>query len=83
MTRHKGLLEFLFALPAIGIVLTLLIAGIIGAVCFTYAFNTWLVYFGKEPSFLWWYGLILGYIPYIGELALPIAAITFICTFFI
>lgn len=53
MTRHKGLLGFLFALPAIGIVLTLLIAGIIGAVCFTYAFNTWLVYFGKEPNFLW------------------------------
>jgi hypothetical protein len=81
----KPSLKFQVASDAIGLTTNLLlftISGIIGALCFPYAINTWLVYAGKAPVFLWWWGFLLGYVPGAGQLALPVAAITFILMLF-
>ena len=74
----------LLGTAGIGVTILLLtLSGIVGALCFPYAINTWLVFFGKAPVFLWWYGFILGYVPFVGQFAFPCAAITFILMFFI
>ena len=58
------------------------LSGIIGAFCFPYVINTWLVYAGHAPVFLWYWGFVLGYVPFIGQFSLPLAAITFVITLF-
>lgn len=63
--------------------ISILIGGAIGAFTWTYAINYWLLYFGKPAAFLWWYGAILGLTPYVGYASIPIAAITFVLSFFI
>ena len=61
----------------------LAISALIGAVLWPYTINTWLVYFGKQPSFAWYYGIILGFVPYIGQLSIILAAITWIAMMFL
>ena len=52
--------------------------GIIGGFCFPYALNSWLVFFGKAPTVVFWQGFILGICPYVGQASIPVAVITFI-----
>lgn len=59
------------------------IGGIIGAICWPYAINSWLVYAGKEAQILWWQGFLLGYVPAIGQLALPCAIATWLLMLFL
>jgi hypothetical protein len=68
----------MFGLGIVSALIALSISGIIGAFCFPYAINTWLVFFGKTASVLWWHGFLLGYVPWIGQASLPLAAVTWI-----
>ena len=68
----------LFSLGILPIIIVLSIFGIIGGFCFPYALNSWLVFFGKAPTVVFWQGFLLGIIPYIGQSSIPVAIITFI-----
>ena len=46
------------------IFILLAISGRIGAFCWPYTINTWLVFFDKPPSIVWWHGFLLGYVPF-------------------
>ena len=65
------------------IVIAFGIAGGIGALTWPYTINTWLEYSGKDAAFTAWGGFALGCVPVIGQLSIPGAAGTWICTFFI
>lgn len=61
----------------------LVIFGIIGAFCWPYAINEWLVFFGKNPVVVWWQGALLGICPAIGQLSIPVAVLTWIIMLFL
>lgn len=63
--------------------LVLLVSGGIGAFCWPYALNSWLVFFGKAPSVIWWQGALLGVVPGLGQAGLPFAIFTWILMLFI
>ena len=50
----------------------------VGAVCWPYTINTWLVYLDKEPCVVWWQGALLGFCPIIGQVTIPAAIVTWI-----
>ena len=68
----------LFSLGILPIIIVLSIFGIIGGFCFPYAINSWLVFFGKAPTVVFWQGFILGICPYVGQASIPVAVVTFI-----
>ena len=68
----------LFSLGVLPIIIVLGIFGIIGGFCFPYAINSWLIFFGKEATVVFWQGFLLGICPYIGQASIPVAVITFI-----
>lgn len=61
----------------------LFISALIGGFTWTYSLNTWLVFFGKDPSIVFWQGMILGFTPYIGQASIPVAVITWILFLFL
>ena len=65
------------------LLIALLISAIIGAILWPYTINIWLIYFGKQPIFTWYYGAILGFIPAIRQLTIPLAIITWIAMIFL
>ena len=54
----------------------------INALLWPYSINSWLVYFGKfvegHGPILWWHGALIGLIPFIRKMVVPVAIITFI-----
>ena len=60
-----------------------IVSACIGAIVIPYIINTWLVYFGKQPIFKWYYGLILGLFPSFAELSIPLAIITWVLMMFL
>ena len=64
-------------------IIVMTVSAIIGAFLWPYSINTWLIYFHKPPVFQWYYGAILGFIPGIGQLTIPIAVITWIAMMFL
>ena len=60
----------------------LLLSPVLGALTMPYAVNTWLEFFGKDPTFVWWYGALLGIIPTIGQWSVLAAIITIVASFF-
>ena len=67
----------------ITVVIVVLISVIVGAVCWPYTINTWLVYAGKPPQLLWWHGALIGFVPGIGQLSIPLAVATWLLMMFI
>jgi hypothetical protein len=65
-----------FGFTAIAIIL--IISIIVGGWLWTYSINSWLVYAGKTPSIKFWQGALIGCVPYIGQLSIPIAVGTWI-----
>ncbi len=63
--------------------LPILVYALLGAVCFPYAINAWLRFFGREGRVRWWQGLLIGLCPFIGTLSVPLAVLTFIILLFI
>ena len=60
-----------------------LICALIGGWLWPYTINTWLIFFGKQPVIHFWYGAVLGFIPFIGQATVPVAAITWILMMFL
>jgi hypothetical protein len=56
---------------------------LVGACCWTYSLNTWLVFFGKQPVILWWHGALLGIVPFVGQASIPVAVVTWILMIFL
>lgn len=61
----------------------LIVSGIIGALCWPYAINTWLVYMGKPAQILWWHGFLLGFVPGLGQMAIVVAVVTWVAIKFL
>jgi hypothetical protein len=66
-----------------GILFVMIVSMVLNAFTFPYVINTWLIHFGKVPVVLWWHGLLIGFVPGIGQLGLILALITWIATLFI
>jgi hypothetical protein len=66
-----------------GLIIVLLICALIGGFCWPYTLNSWLVFFGKVPSIQFWQGMVLGFIPFIGQATIPAAVITWILMMFL
>lgn len=64
------------------IVLAVVVNATIGAICWPYSINSWLLYSGKEASVLWWHGALMAFVPGIGQLALAVAILTWIVMLF-
>lgn len=56
---------------------------VLGAFLWPYTINTWLEYFGKEASVIWWQGALLGLVPVVGQATIPVAVITWILMLFL
>ena len=65
------------------LLLVFIMSSIIGAFCWTYTLNTWLVFFGKTAKVMWWQGALLGFVPYLGQLSIGAAVITWIFMLFV
>jgi len=65
------------------ILLFLLIFAAIGSVCWPYAINSWLLFFGKTHRIVWWQGALLGFVPWIGQASIPVAVVTWILMLFL
>ncbi len=61
----------------------LTLSGVIGAFCWPYTINSWLVFMDKPPTIVWWQGFLLGYVPFIGQVSIPAAIITWILMLFL
>lgn len=70
-------------LGCLTIIFILLISMLIGGFCWTYSINTWLHFFGKAPAVRFYQGALIGLIPVLGQVSLPVAVITWIVTLFI
>ena len=68
---------------AIGILVIFFICSIIGAVLWPYSINTWLAFFDKPQTVLWWHGALLGFCPVLGQVTIPVAVVTFILMLFL
>ena len=55
----------------------------VGSFCWTYAINEWLLFLGKTPQIVWWQGGLIGFVPFLGQLSIPIAVLTWILMLFI
>lgn len=61
----------------IGIILAIGFA--IGAVLWPYIIGTWALYLtGKVVVITWWQGGLLGFVPAIGQMSIPLAVFTWI-----
>lgn len=56
---------------------------ILAALLWPFTINFWLDFAGKPDSFMWYHGLLLGFVPLFGQLCIPLSLITFIASFFI
>ena len=56
---------------------------IIGTLLWPYTINTWLIYYDKDPTMLWWHGTLFSLVPGIGQLAFLAAAITWVLMLFL
>lgn len=66
-----------------GLLIFLTLSGILGAFLWPYSINTWLVFFHKPPTIMWWHGFLLGYLPYFGQIIIPVAVITWVLMLFL
>jgi hypothetical protein len=80
--RHNAAATALGA-NIVGCFVILLILSLVGAVCWPYTINTWLVFLGKDPVIVWWQGMLLGFVPGLGQVSIPAAVITWILMLFI
>ena len=79
MTRRR------IGFGAVGSVMFIIMAimAAFGAFLWPYTLNSWLAFFGKPESIVWWQGVILGFIPFIGHITIPAAIITWILMLFL
>jgi len=85
MSKYKdaGAIAGIFALGCTPIAIFLAIGAAVGAICWPYTINTWLEYIGKDPVLVWWQGALMGFVPVLGQLAIPAAVATWVLMLFI
>lgn len=59
------------------------LCSLIGGFLWPYTINTWLIFFDKDPSILFWHGLLLGLCPIVGQVTIPVAVVTWILMLFL
>jgi len=67
----------------IGFLVFLVLGAIPGAFLWPYTLNTWLHFLNKPESIVWYHGVIIGFIPVLGQFTIPAAIITWILMLFI
>ena len=65
------------------VVFILIVCAVFGALLWPYTINTWLVFFGKQASLVWWQGMLMGFCPGLGQVTIPAAIITWLLMLFI
>jgi hypothetical protein len=65
------------------VALFLILSAIVGGLCWPYAINSWLAFAGKPQVVLFWHGALIGFVPWIGQLSIPAAIITWIAMLFL
>ena len=65
------------------LLITLAIFAAVGGFLWPYTINSWLVFFGKDPTIVFWQGALLGFCPGIGQVSIPAAVITWILMLFL
>lgn len=65
------------------IIVGMIISAIINSFTFPYAINEWLVFFGKEATVTWWQGMLIGFVPYLGQFGIFLAVVTWILMLFV
>lgn len=65
------------------IVLGLLVFALIGGWLWPYTINSWLEFAGSETRIQLWQGALMGFVPGIGQITIPLAIITWICMLFL
>ena len=64
-------------------ILILILSAAINGFTFPYTINTWLVYFHKAPVIQWWQGVLIGFVPTLGQLTIVLAVVTWIIMLFL
>ena len=65
------------------VLIVLAISGLIGGFAWPYTLNTWLLFLGKTPLVTFWNGVILGFVPFIGQASIPAVVVTWILMLFL
>lgn len=65
------------------VVVSLILSAVVGSIFWTYLINTWLCFFGKPAILVWWQGALIGFVPAIGQLSIPVAVVTWILMLFL
>ena len=65
------------------IVIILSVFAAIGAIVWPYTINTWLIFAGKAPIIVWWQGSIMGFVPVMGQIGIPVAFVTWVLMLFL
>jgi len=65
------------------VLIILSLGAAVGAFCWPYTINAWLVFLGKPPAVVWWHGALLGFAPFIGQVSIPAAVVTWILMLFL
>ena len=55
---------------------------IISGFCWQYSINHWLAFAHKPVVFPFWGAFLMGFVPVFGQLAVPVALLTWIVSFF-
>lgn len=89
-TRHypkpiadTGVVAAILAAGCAPLAVVATVLAFIGAICWPYTINTWLVLLGKTAVITWWQGALLGLVPGLGQAGIPLAVGTYIATLFI
>ena len=59
-------------------VAVVLVSFAIGAVLWPYSIDSWALYLGHATSIPWYAGGVLGIIPGVGQMSIPVAAVTWV-----
>lgn len=81
--NNKGQMKFIWGVGGGLFSFILIVSCLIGMICWPYTLNTWLTFFSKPATVVWWQGAILGVIPFFGQLSIPAAIITWVLMLFI
>ena len=82
-TPRRRAVTVIELLVLLAIPLILLAGPVLGALCWPYVVNTWLVYAEKPAGLLRWHGALMGVIPPFGYLSIPAAILTWIMMMFL
>ena len=61
----------------------MILNAILGAWLWPYTLNSWLEFFDKPAHIVWWQGSLIGFVPYVGNITIPAAFVTWVLMLFI